>query len=194
MANKHPDAPFTYNWPMANIAVDIVLIYVPPSSQEFDPKVLVIRRGKEPFKDKYALPGGFLDVLSDRTLLDAAWRELEEETKIKKKEIKKKVFYGPSQICTLGDIDRDPRGRVISITYLIAVKEMLHAEAADDAKTDSQEWLSLKTLPGADEFAFEHRETILYAARNRLYVNIDSTPENLDENQVVLENADLSQT
>jgi 8-oxo-dGTP diphosphatase len=75
-------------------------------------KVLLIERALDPFKGKWALPGGFVRV--DETLDEAARRELEEEAGLKN------VFL--EQLYTFGEVKRDPRERVVSVAYYALVK------------------------------------------------------------------------
>lgn len=161
MTKKHLDAPFTYDWPMANVAVDIVLTTEPSESEGC--KVLLIRRGKDPYKGKLAMPGGFLDVLEDKTLLDAAFRELEEETKLTRDQLEELLIGDPIQTEVLGDIDRDPRGRVVSVVFHFRVRGEIKAVASDDAEPGSAQYIPVRLLPDESEFAFEHRQTILNA-------------------------------
>jgi 8-oxo-dGTP diphosphatase len=86
-----------------SVAVDIVLVY--------DKWILLIKRKNEPFKDCWALPGGFVE--EDETFKEAAIRELKEETGY---EITDKMF-GSYHPLINDEVNRDPRGRVISIAY-----------------------------------------------------------------------------
>src|SRR5207247_7853362 len=94
---------FTYQYPRAALTVDCVVF----GFDEGELKVLLIQRALEPFKDKCALPGGFVRV--DETLDEAARRELAEEAGLND------VFL--EQLYTLGAMDRDPRERVVSVAY-----------------------------------------------------------------------------
>src|SRR5690349_20665449 len=98
----------TYKYPRAALTVDCVVF----GFDGDDLQVLLIRRGQAPFKDKWALPGGFVRV--EETLDEAALRELEEETGLKK------VFL--EQLYTFGAVKRDPRARVVSVAYYALVK------------------------------------------------------------------------
>ena len=118
-----------------------------------DSKVLLVRRKKDPFKDKWALPGGFLE--DEESLEDGAKRELEEETGLKIKKLK--------QLHTFGAPGRDPRGRTISITFLGEVTSEEKVEGNDDAA--EADWFSINDLP---ELAFDHSE-ILQVAREEYF-------------------------
>lgn len=88
-------------------------------------KVLLIKRKQEPYKDFWAIPGGFVDI--DEDLEAAAKRELNEETNISD------IYM--EQLYTYGQVNRDPRTRVISCCYMSLVDSSnLMVEARDDAK------------------------------------------------------------
>merc|ERR1711991_436941 len=88
--------------------------------------VLLIERKSPDGKKKWALPGGFVEVNED--LLDAAKRELKEETNLSLTYLK--------QFETFGAVDRDKRGRVISIAHLVLInKSKRSIKAGDDAKS-----------------------------------------------------------
>lgn len=110
-----------------------------------DYELLLIKRKNEPFKDCWALPGGFVDENED--LKAAAIRELEEETQIKVTDLK--------QIGAFGKPFRDPRGHMISVAYFGIVPENTIAIAADDAKETG--WFSVKDLP---KLAFDHSDIV----------------------------------
>jgi 8-oxo-dGTP diphosphatase len=128
--------------------VDLVI-----ATREARPRVLLIRRGKEPFAGSWALPGGFVD--ENERLADAARRELEEETGVK--------VHDLEQLYTAGDPGRDPRGWTVSVVFLArADPKKLKAKAADDAA--DVKWFALDDLP---PLAFDHA-MILGRARARL--------------------------
>ncbi|TWR29933.1 NUDIX hydrolase [Mucilaginibacter pallidiroseus] len=116
-------------------------------------QVLLIKRKVAPFKDSWALPGGL--VGDDESLEDAIQRELKEETGVN-------INY-LEQLYSFGKPNRDPRNRVISITYYGLVRP---DEFEIKADTDAAEvaWFNSKKLP---QLAFDHRE-ILTAAHERL--------------------------
>ena len=98
---------YTYKYPRPSVTVDLVIFTI----AENDLKVLLIRRNGQPFKDNWALPGGFVEI--DESLEKAAARELKEEAGVTK------VYL--EQLYTFGDPKRDPRGRVISVSYFALV-------------------------------------------------------------------------
>lgn len=148
---------FTYKYPRAALTVDCVVF----GFDDGELKVLLIQRGLEPFKGKWALPGGF--VQTDETLDAAARRELAEETGLEN------VFL--EQLYTFGALDRDPRERVVSVAYYALVKLSDHqARAATDAA--NAEWFPISKLP---KLAFDHGE-ILAAAMARLQGKVRYQP------------------
>jgi len=123
--------------------------------------VLLIRRGNEPFKDYWAFPGGFLD--EDETLEEAARRELKEETGLTSK------FF--SEIGSFSDLNRDPRGRTISIAFSsVARPQQTKVSAGDDAK--DARWFNIHEMP---KLAFDH-EKIYRMALWKLRQAILSSP------------------
>ncbi|HVF84928.1 MAG TPA: NUDIX domain-containing protein [Abditibacteriaceae bacterium] len=107
-------------------------------------KVALVKRGVEPFKGRWALPGGFVHI--DESLDEAARRELEEEAGICD------VFL--EQLYTFGNVARDPRTRVITVAYYALVPgQRINLVASTDA-ADAQ-WFSVDELP---VLAFDHTE------------------------------------
>ena len=139
---------FTYDYPRPAMAADLVVV-----SRERRRRVLLIRRGKEPFKGKWALPGGFVN--ENEPLEAAARRELEEETGLRVSKLE--------QLAAFGDPGRDPRGWIVSVVFLIQVDpHRVNPKAADDAADAA--WHFLNDLP---PLAFDHAE-ILALAKRRL--------------------------
>jgi 8-oxo-dGTP diphosphatase len=140
---------YTYRYPRPALTVDCVVF----GFDEGDLKVLLIERGLEPFKGRWALPGGF--VRADETLDAAARRELQEEAGLTN------VFL--EQLYTFGAADRDPRERVVSVAYYALVKLSEHAaKAATDAA--NAQWFPVARVP---RLAFDHA-AILETAVERL--------------------------
>jgi 8-oxo-dGTP diphosphatase len=139
--------------PQALVTVDVVIFTVRDDTLQ----VLLVQRGSAPFKDRWALPGGFIHP--DEGLEQAALRELEEETGVRE------VYL--EQLYTFGDPQRDPRGRVITVAYyaLIASDRQTLAAGTDAAAT---RWWPAGSPP---PLAFDHREILEYAIerlRNKL--------------------------
>lgn len=109
--------------------------------------VLLIRRKYPPFKDGWALPGGF--VLEDEGLEEAVQRELKEETGIS-------VNY-LEQLYTFGDPKRDPRQRIVSVAYFALVKSALFQQLKASTDADEAKWFSINKLPS---LAFDHKEIV----------------------------------
>ncbi len=141
--------PHTYQYPRAALTVDCVVFGFDGGGLQ----VLLIRRALPPFKNKWALPGGFVRI--DETLAAAARRELAEETGLRD------VFL--EQLYTFGDVKRDPRERVVSVAYYALVKPADHTTAA---ATDAAEakWFPVSAIP---QLAFDHA-AILDTALTRL--------------------------
>lgn len=136
---------YKYEYPRPALTVDCVVF----GYDEGELKVLLIERGLEPFKGRWALPGGFVRV--DETLDEAARRELQEEACLKN------VFL--EQLYTFGAVERDPRERVVSVAYFALVKLSDHrARAATDAA--NAEWFPISK---ASKLAFDHSEILAIA-------------------------------
>lgn len=141
--------PYTYEYPRPSLTVDCVIFGL----DEGDLKVLLIQRDLEPFKGKWALPGGFVRV--NETLDEAALRELQEETGVSN------VYL--EQLYTFGEVNRDPRERVVTVSYYALAKLSDHRiKATTDARDAA--WFSVSDMPG---LAFDH-EKIFETALARL--------------------------
>lgn len=114
-----------------------------------DGHILLIRRGNPPFEGMWALPGGYLD--SGETPLDAAVRELAEETGIHTEQADLR------EVGVWKEEGRDPRGRFITTVYKVTVPAGTTAQAADDAA--SLVWLPTDTAL-AVPLAFDHSEIL----------------------------------
>jgi 8-oxo-dGTP diphosphatase len=146
---------YTYEYPHPAVTTDCVIF-------GFDGtcfKVLLIQRGIEPFKGKWAFPGGFINM--NETAEECAKRELEAETGLKGATVEQ--FY------TFTDINRDPRERVITIAHYALVK-LSEVKGGDDAA--SAKWFTMDEVPS---LAFDH-DRILRMAVNRLKERICFEP------------------
>lgn len=135
---------YTYAFPRPALTVDIIIFRLNNNL----PELLLIRRGNDPFKGKWALPGGFVD--EDEPLEKAAARELEEETSLKG------ILL--TQMHTFGEPGRDPRGHTVSVVYVGYLPEGAVARAGDDAAQAA--WFSLDDLPS---MAFDHDKIVAMA-------------------------------
>jgi len=111
--------------------------------------VLLIRRGNEPFKGSYALPGGFVDV--GERVEDSCRRELSEETGLHVGELRLIGVYS--------DPGRDPRGHTCSVAYLARVGR---AEVTADDDAAAAEWVADWRR---EKLAFDHAQIIADAEK-----------------------------
>jgi 8-oxo-dGTP diphosphatase len=145
-----------------SVAVDLVVLTVDDGQLN----VLVIERGIEPFKGRLALPGGF--IMPEEDLLDAAERELGEETGV----VDLRVHL--EQLGTYGHPDRDPRGRVLAVAYLALVPDLPTTVAGSDAA--AVEWVSVeRLLRSSRKLAFDHHQ-ILEDGTERARAKLEYSP------------------
>lgn len=142
---------YTYNFPMPSITVDCAMFRF---NEYSGVDILLIKRKNEPYKDCWALPGGFMDI--DESLEDAVKREVMEETNVDLNKscilyLNEKIYDKP---------DRDPRNRVISMLSIAVVPNSTESTAGDDAK--EIKWFSLRNLP---QLAFDHKDMIEYSIK-----------------------------
>lgn len=137
---------YTYKYPRPAVTADCVVM-----TKDTVPQVLLIQRGIDPFKGCWAFPGGFMNM--DETTEQCAIRELEEETSLK--------ISGLHQIGAYSKVDRDPRGRTITVAYLAIIDEPIAVTGQDDAA--KAEWFPIDALP---PLAFDHEDIIRDAIRS----------------------------
>lgn len=142
-----------------NVAVDAIVFGY---SKNEGVSVLLIQRKYPPFKNSWAIPGGF--VLTNESLEDAVRRELQEETGIE-------VNY-LEQLYTFGDPKRDPRQRVISVAYVALVKSAQFQQLKASTDAENAQWFNIKSLP---PLAFDHKQ-ILHTAIERVRAKIRYQP------------------
>lgn len=134
------------------VAVDIVIFTI----QSGVLNVLLVKRKIKPFVGQFAIPGGFIH--DDENLDEAALRELREETGVTD------VYL--EQLYSFGEPNRDPRGRVISISYFALISADRTLKAGSDAAEAS--WWPVNALP---PLGFDHAKILDYALerlRNKL--------------------------
>lgn len=137
--------PYSYEYPRPMLTADCVVLN--PNAE-----VLLVRRGNDPYRGCWALPGGFMEM--DETIEHCAVRELMEETGIVVAESDLRlvgVYSAPG---------RDPRGRTVTAAYAVAVPVGTAATAGDDAA--ELRWWPLAALP---PLAFDHTQIIADASR-----------------------------
>lgn len=148
---------YTYEYPRPSVTVDNVIF----TFDERLLKVLLIKRKSDPFRGEWALPGGFVNI--DESLEEAARRELKEETGLKNAYVE--------QFFTFGDVDRDPRGRVLSVGFYALVK-IEETNLAPDTDASDVQWYPAYDLP---ELAFDHA-LIIDKALNMLKLKVKMQP------------------
>src|SRR4051812_47868982 len=148
---------FTYRYPRPALTTDCVVF----GFDDGELKVLLIQRDIEPFKGRWALPGGFVHM--DESLEDAARRELQEEAGLSG------IYL--EQLYTFGDIHRDPRERVVSVAYygLVAL-DRYTLKASTDARNAA--WFCISELPS---LPFDH-EQILHTGIARVKAKVRYQP------------------
>lgn len=112
--------------------------------------VLLVKRRAEPGKGLWALPGGYLNAKTDRSILDAAIRELKEETKLK---VPEKVLRGCIADARVFDaINRSERGRIITQAFLIRLfgDTLPKVQGSDDA--EKAQWVQLSDIKSEEMF------------------------------------------
>ncbi|HAC41546.1 MAG TPA: hypothetical protein DCF48_08305, partial [Rikenellaceae bacterium] len=151
--------PYQYKYEHPAVTTDCVIF----TYEDWKLKVLLVKRGGEPYKGEWALPGGFLR--GDETAREGALRELREETALEASAIGELgVFSKP---------DRDPRERVITIAFYALVKPS-EVRGGDDA--DEAAWFPIDDLP---QLAFDHAD-IIHSALERLKRDIHFEPIGFD--------------
>jgi 8-oxo-dGTP diphosphatase len=134
----NPALPYCYEYPRPAVSADCAVFGIASGILN----ILLIQRGNDPFKGKWSLPGGFMNM--DENAEECAKRELFEETGLKITDVE--------QLHTATDVDRDPRGRVVTVVYMAFVKPELHTvKAGDDAS--NAKWFPVSEIP---LLAFDH--------------------------------------
>jgi 8-oxo-dGTP diphosphatase len=136
---------YVYAWPRPMVAADAVVFGFFADKT----KILLVNRKNEPFKGKWCIPGGFIEL--DEELEDASARELAEETGL--------TGIKLEQLHAFGKVGRDPRGRVITVTFMgVAGGGQKRIKAGDDAA--KARWFDIDNLP---KLAFDHNEVLKLA-------------------------------
>ncbi len=139
---------YIYEWPRPMVTVDAVVF----KRSEGKTALLMIKRKNDPYKGKWAFPGGFIDM--DEELEDAVVRELEEETGLKGIHLE--------QMRTFGKVGRDPRGRQITIAFMgFTDDNNATVKGGDDA--EEAKWFDITNLPS--DMAFDHDNVAEFAIK-----------------------------
>ena len=146
---------YAYKYPHPSVTADCIIFGFDGGKL----KVLLIERGQDPYKGKWAFPGGFVQM--DESCEDGALRELEEETALKGMAVQ--------QFHTYSDPNRDPRERVITVAFLALVR-LQEVKAGDDAR--KAQWFAIDEVP---QLAFDH-DVILRDALKHLRERIHFQP------------------
>lgn len=147
-----------------SVTVDTLIFTVDKSTEDYHLQIMLIQRKDHPCIHKWAIPGGFVNM--DESVDQAAARELQEETSLRD------IYL--EQLYTWGDVGRDPRTRIISVSYMALVpKEKLQPIAGDDAADVA--WYSISRQGGhirlwnekrqlqEEDLAFDHAKMIRLA-------------------------------
>ncbi len=149
-AGASPDQYDVRHYRQVSVTVDVILFRFVDN----DLKVLLIKRKNWPFEGHWAIPGGFVGF--DEPLEEAALRELAEETNVHD------VYL--EQLYTFGDPTRDPRTRVITVSYfaLLSAEQAAHSQLRSATDAADARWWSIYDLP---QLAFDHAKILEYALR-----------------------------
>ncbi|MGV8168620.1 MAG: NUDIX hydrolase [Candidatus Nanoarchaeia archaeon] len=144
------------NYPKPSVTVDVIIFTIVSKKL----KVLLVKRTNSPYKDLWAIPGGFIDLKD--SLDDSAGLKLEEKTGVRD------VYL--EQLYTFGEPKRDPRGRVITVTYY-ALVNYDRIKVVKKQNHDA-EWFDVTELP---KLGFDHEKILNYAIQ-RLKWKFEYTP------------------
>jgi 8-oxo-dGTP diphosphatase len=133
--------PYCYKYPRPALTTDAIVV----AKENGNKYLLLIERGIEPFKGKWALPGGFVGM--EEELEDACTRELKEETGIEGIQLE--------QFTCVGTNGRDPRGRTVSVVFSATLPKRIKVKGNDDAAR--AKWFMAENLP---PLAFDHEMII----------------------------------
>ncbi|MHB8872482.1 MAG: NUDIX hydrolase [Myxococcaceae bacterium] len=153
-------------WPRPSVTADLVVLTIVDALL----RVLLVRRSEHPFKDAWALPGGFVRVGEGQKdqgedLDAAAARELQEETGLDPRQVYLEQLY------TFGQAGRDPRTRVITVAYYALVRPDLAPLVRAGGDAARVQWFDVSSL-GKVPLAFDH-QAIIAKALERIRGKLD---------------------
>ncbi len=156
------------------MTTDIIILAFSENTQQL--KILLIKRKNEPFKNNWAIPGGFVDM--NETVEECAKRELLEETNLSCDNL--------SLLTVASDPKRDPRGRTISAIFWTIIAMPKTASAGDDAA--ELNWFDINNIP---KLAFDHDQIISYAIEQlKFKINLAQHFQNFFKNPIINKNID----
>lgn len=166
MANQQSESEYlkTYNihdFDTPLVTVDMAIFTVRNEQLE----VLLTKRAQHPCLGQWALPGGFIDLTSDRELLDTARRKLKEKTGVDAPYLE--------QVGTYGNANRDPRGWSVTVAYMALVSSDEVSLSKDDS-SEEVAWVAVEKAKRKSSLAFDH-EKILEACSERLRNKVEYT-------------------
>jgi 8-oxo-dGTP diphosphatase len=129
-------------------------------------EVLLVKRNTEPFKDCWALPGGHLDP-TDKDTQETADRELKEETGV---DADSDNVYFKGKVNCYDTIDRDPRGRYITVAYFYCLREKPEITIQEDEVKEAR-WFDIYKINSETNLAFDHFHILLDANEQSLRRN-----------------------
>lgn len=163
---------YTYNYPRPALTTDSLIFGYDTEIGSL--KILLIKRKNEPFKNSWAIPGGFVDM--DETVEQCAKRELKEETNLDIENL--------FQLNVASKVDRDPRGRTVSVIFFALIQINYNVKAQDDAI--DIDWFEISNLP---ELAFDHSEIINFAINDlKLKIKLNQYFKEFFSDETILEN------
>ena len=144
-----------------SITVDLLVFTI----EEEELKIVMIKRKNSPYKGMLSLPGAFVGM--EETLDEAASRGIKEKTGLKN------IYF--EQLYTWGAIDRDPRMRIISVSYiaLVSIDELYRVAGSNEIA--SHLYSVDKLLQSDESIAFDHKEMIA-CGRERIKNKVEYTP------------------
>ena len=156
-----------HNYDIPLVSVDIAIFSVINDKLN----ALTVKRARHPRKGKWALPGGFIDLDTDQTIEDAAYRKLSEKTGVTKAHLE--------QVISVGNNNRDPRGWSVTIVYM-ALVSVDAVVLRKDESTEEVSWTPVDRLKKNNDLAFDHNK-LLERCHKRLKdkVRYTSLPVNL---------------
>ncbi len=132
---------YQYKYPRPALTVDAIVM----AENKGLKYLLLIQRKNPPFKNCWALPGGFVDM--NETLEEAVARELKEETGL--------ACFNLQQFKSYSAINRDPRGRTVSVVFWESLSGLPEIKGGDDA--NEAHWFPFSELP---VLAFDHQQIV----------------------------------